>query len=162
MLLHLLECIKISIIRRNLRLIRRTSRLRKMLHHFCLRNRHFTVRALLNVLHAVVVMKLKRLLCHFLRAVENEAINEMNLEWEIVIGLRNLPVIAEHVGLFGAPRDKGIISVFFLQFIYLLLSFCRAGLDLRAHVLVLFPQPRNHLIRLLQLLLQLIVFIFQK
>ena len=66
MLLHLLQLVKVSI---NCGLLGRFTgalHLLQVVHHLCLSHRHLAIWALLDVFDTVIVVKLKRILGHFL------------------------------------------------------------------------------------------------
>ena len=78
----------------------------------------------------------------------------------------HLPVVTLHVGVFGSVRDECVVGVLVLLILHtplnLLLPLRGARIHMQLHILIFFPQTRNHFIGLLQRLLQLQILLFQK
>lgn len=111
--------------------------------HFIFRDRLVAELTLLYVLDAVVVVELKGLLCDFLRAI-----------------------VAENVWVFSTSRDEGAIRIFVFRRLSLSIDLCLSlrwtRLDLLFQFGVFFPEFRDKVLGLAQLLLNLAVFVFQE
>ena len=77
-----------------------------------------------------------------------------------------LPIVAENVWVFSTSRDEGAIRIFVFRRLSLSIDLCLSlrwtRLDLLFQFDVFFPEFRDKVLGLAQLLLNLAVFVFQE